>query len=121
MSVRTGVRGMQDAPKVESHIYYHRFMKTTTDIRDDELRNAMCFTRAKTKREGVVTTIVDFNRRRRMADLVKYAGTCRDFVTVEELQAQRRKQIETCEWSTWRPEEARTSRLRGRASRPADG
>lgn len=69
-------------------------MKTTVDIPDDELLDAMRFTRAKTKREAVVTAIADFNRRRRMADLIKYAGTCPDLMTVDELQAQRRKQVQ---------------------------
>ena len=50
-------------------------MKTTVDIPDDELRDAMRFTKARTKREAVVTVLVDFNRRRRMAELVKYSGT----------------------------------------------
>jgi len=66
-------------------------VKTTIDIPEDELLDAMRFTRAKTKREAVVTAIVDSNRRRRMADLIKYAGTCPDLMTVEELQAQRRQ------------------------------
>ena len=35
----------------------------------------MRFTKAKTKREAVVKVLADFNRRRRMAELVKYAGT----------------------------------------------
>ena len=69
-------------------------MKTTIDIPEDELRDAMRFTRAKTKREAVVTAIVDFNRRRRMADLVQYAGTCPDLMTVDELQAQRRQRVQ---------------------------
>ena len=70
-------------------------MKTTIDILDDELRDAMRFTRAKSKREAVVTAIVDFNRRRRMADLIKYAGTCPDLMTVDELQAQRRQRVQS--------------------------
>ena len=53
----------------------------------------MRFTRAKTKREAVVTAIVDFNRRRRMAELVKYAGTCPDLMTVDELRTQRRQRV----------------------------
>ncbi len=69
-------------------------MKTTIDIPDDELSDAMRFTRARTKREAVVTAIADFNRRRRMAELVNYAGTCPDLMTVEELQAQRRKRVQ---------------------------
>lgn len=55
----------------------------------------MRFTRAKTKREAVVTAIADFNRRRRMADLIKYSGTCPDLMTVDELQAQRRKRVQS--------------------------
>ena len=65
------------------------FMKTTIDIPEGELEDALRFTRAKTKREAVVTALADFNRRRRMAELIKYAGTCPDMMTVEELRAQR--------------------------------
>ena len=64
-------------------------MKTTIDIPANELSDAMRFTRAKARREAVVTAIADFNRRRRMAELVEYAGTCPDMMTVEELRAQR--------------------------------
>ena len=66
-------------------------MKTTVDIPDKELEDAIRFTRAKTKREAIVAAITDFNRRRRMADLVKHAGTCDALITVDELQKQRRK------------------------------
>ena len=61
-------------------------MKTATDTPDRELRDA------KTRREGVVTASADFNRRR-MADLVQYAGTCPDLMTVRELEAQRRRRV----------------------------
>lgn len=66
-------------------------MKTTVDIPDSELEDAIRFTNAKTKREAVVGAIADFNRRMRMAELIKYAGTCDDLITSEELQAQRRE------------------------------
>ena len=66
-------------------------MKTTIDIPVDELADAMRFTGAKTKREAVVTALSDFNRRRRMAELVKFAGTCPDMMTADELRAQRRQ------------------------------
>jgi hypothetical protein len=66
-------------------------LKTTVDIPDDELRDVIRFTRARTKREAIVTAITDFNRRRRLAELVKHAGTCEDLITVEELQSQRRR------------------------------
>ena len=63
-------------------------MKTTLDIPETELRDAMRFTKAKTKREAVVTALEEFNRRRRMADLVKYSGTFSDdFPTNEEIEA----------------------------------
>ena len=66
-------------------------MKTTIDIPNEELADAMRFTRAKTKREAVVTALSDFNRRRRMAELVKFAGTCPDMMTAGELRGQRRQ------------------------------
>jgi hypothetical protein len=63
-------------------------MKTTVDIPENELRDAMRFTRAKTKREAVVKVLEDFNRRRRMAELVKYSGTFSDrFPTNDEIEA----------------------------------
>jgi hypothetical protein len=66
-------------------------MKTTVDIPDNELKDAMRFTRARTKREAIVTAITEFNRRRRMAELVNRAGTCPNLTTVEELQQMRRR------------------------------
>ena len=66
-------------------------MKTTIDIPENELSDAMRFTRAKTKREAVVTALADFNRRRRMAELVRYAGTCPDLMTVDELRDRRQR------------------------------
>lgn len=48
----------------------------------------MRFTKAKTKREAVVWVLEDFNRRRRMAELVKYAGTFSDeFPSNDEIEA----------------------------------
>ena len=69
-------------------------MKTTIDIPENELADAIRFTHAKTKREAVVTAIADFNRRRRMAELASYAGTCPDLMTVDELWEQRRRRVE---------------------------
>lgn len=66
-------------------------MKTTVNIPEDELRDAIRYSGAKTKREAVVTAIADFNRRHRMAELVRHAGTCDGLITVEQLQQQRRK------------------------------
>jgi hypothetical protein len=61
-------------------------MKTSVDIPDRELEDAIRFTGAKTKRQAIVTAVADFNRRQRMAELVKHFGTCRDLITVEELK-----------------------------------
>jgi Arc/MetJ family transcription regulator len=66
-------------------------MKTTVDIPDEELEDVMRFTRATTKREAIVTAIVEFNRRRRMAALIRHAGTCESLVAPEDLRTQRRK------------------------------
>ena len=63
-------------------------MKTTVDIPENELRDAMRFTKAKTKRAAVVRVLEEFNRRRRMAELVKYAGTFSDaFPTNDDIEA----------------------------------
>jgi Arc/MetJ family transcription regulator len=76
---------------VDSQFPYCGIMKTTVDIPESDLADAMRFTQAKTKREAIVAAIQEFNRRRRMAELVKHAGTCADLITVDELQNQRRK------------------------------
>lgn len=72
-------------------------MKTTIDIPDRELKDAMRFLGARTKREAVVTALHELNRRYRMARLVKYSGTC-DFDTNAEVEA-----LEVAESSEDRP------------------
>ena len=67
-------------------------MKTTIDIPDKELADAMKFTGAKTKREAIVTVISEFNRRHRMAALVKYSASSKSLITAQELQDLRRKE-----------------------------
>jgi hypothetical protein len=66
-------------------------MKTTINIPDKELQDAIRYTGAKTKRQAIVTAVADFNRRQRMAELVKHFGTCRDLITTEELLDLRKK------------------------------
>ncbi len=66
-------------------------MKTTVDIPDKELEDAIKFTKAKTKRDAIVGAITDFNRRMRMAQLTRYSGTCADMISPQELQAIRQK------------------------------
>ncbi len=63
-------------------------MKTTVDIPEMELKDAMRFTKVKTKREAVVRILEEFNHRRRMAELVKYSGTFSDrFPTNDDIEA----------------------------------
>ncbi len=66
-------------------------MKTTVDIPEKDLADAMRFAGAATKREAIVTAIREYNHRRRMAALVKHAGTCKTLVTLEENREQRRR------------------------------
>ena len=66
-------------------------MKTTVDIPDVELADAIRFTRARTKREAIVTAITEFNHRRRMAELAKRAGSCPDMMTADELRQLRHR------------------------------
>ena len=70
-------------------------MKTTVDTPENELSDGIRFTGAKTKRQAVVTAITEFSRRRRMAELADYAGTCPDLMTVGELREQSRHRMES--------------------------
>lgn len=64
-------------------------MKTTIDIPDKELKEAIKYTGAKTKRDAVVYALKDFNKRRRLAELSKILGTFKDFMTQEDLKLMR--------------------------------
>jgi Arc/MetJ family transcription regulator len=64
-------------------------MKTTLDIPEDELREAIRHTGAKTKREAVVIALAEFNRRRRLQKLAEQFGTLDGFMTQEELRRMR--------------------------------
>ncbi|HEV2852309.1 MAG TPA: type II toxin-antitoxin system VapB family antitoxin [Thermoanaerobaculia bacterium] len=64
-------------------------MKTTIDIPEKELRDAMKYTGARSKREAVVAALVDFNRRQRLQRLAQQFGTFEDFLSQEELQRMR--------------------------------
>ncbi|MCX7014967.1 MAG: type II toxin-antitoxin system VapB family antitoxin [Candidatus Sumerlaeota bacterium] len=65
-------------------------MKTTIDIPEDMLAEAMRFARAKTKREAIVAAVSDFNRRHRMAALTRHLGTCRNLMSVKDLDEMRK-------------------------------
>ena len=65
-------------------------MKTTIDIPELALEEAMKFTGAKTKRDAVVNVVEDFNRRHRLAALAKrLRGSMPNFMTQEDLQVMR--------------------------------
>jgi hypothetical protein len=64
-------------------------MKTTVDIPEEALREAIAHTRARTKREAIVTAVLDFNRRKRLEKLVQQLGTFEDVMTQEELRRMR--------------------------------
>jgi Arc/MetJ family transcription regulator len=72
-------------------------MKTTVDIPEKVLAEAMRFTRAKTKREAIVTAIEDYNRRKRMAELVKYSGTSDTLLSNKEIEDLDKKRIRKLE------------------------
>jgi Arc/MetJ family transcription regulator len=72
-------------------------MKTTVDIPEKALADAMRFAGAKTKREAIVTAIEDYNRRKRMAELVKYSGTSETLLSneaIEDLERKRARRLE---------------------------
>ena len=64
-------------------------MKTTVDIPERELREAIRHTGAKTKKEAIVTAISEFNRRKRLEKLVAQFGTLEGLMTQEELRRMR--------------------------------
>lgn len=68
-------------------------MTTTIDIPDETLIEIMRFTKAKTEGEAIVTALEDFSRRRRMAELVKYSGTCQEMMSSEELMELREREL----------------------------
>lgn len=61
-------------------------MKTTIDIPDAALADAMRFTGAKTKREAVVKALVEYNRQQLVKEVVASFGTW-DIATNDEIEA----------------------------------
>jgi len=65
-------------------------MKTTIDIPEDVLKEAVRNTGAKTKREAIVTAVERFNRRQRLERLAEQLhGALPDFMTQEDLKVMR--------------------------------
>ena len=65
-------------------------MKTTIDIPEGTMEEAMKFTGAKTKREAVVTAVERFNHLKRLEKLnARVRGQFRGFMTQADLKAMR--------------------------------
>jgi hypothetical protein len=65
-------------------------MKTTIDIPEKSLQEAIQHTGAKTKRDAIVTAVDEFNRLHRLKDLAeRLHGSCPNFMTQENLQQMR--------------------------------
>jgi Arc/MetJ family transcription regulator len=61
-------------------------MKTTIDLPEAELAEAMRHTRAKTKTEAVSLAVADYNRRQRLAKLAVKFGTFKDMMSRADLK-----------------------------------
>lgn len=64
-------------------------MKTTIDIPEEELKEAIKHTGAKSKKDAIVYAVKDFNRRRRLAELSRVLGTFSEFMTQDDLKVMR--------------------------------
>ena len=73
-------------------------MKTTVNIPDKVLRDAMRHTKAKTKREAIVKALEEMNRRYSQAELLKYTGKFGSLMTNEEIEG-----MEEDDWKSWTP------------------
>ena len=67
-------------------------MKTTVDIPDEVLKEAMRHSKASTKRDASVGALEEYNRRKRMAALTRHLGTFEHFMTLDELMRMRTNQ-----------------------------
>jgi len=64
-------------------------MKTTIDIPDQELRDVIKNTRAKTKREAVNAAVSEYNRRCRVEKILGFLGKMDGIMTQDELRRMR--------------------------------
>ena len=65
-------------------------MKTTIDIPEDVLSEAIRHTRARTKREAILTAVERFNKLKRLEALnARIRGRFKDFMTQADLQTMR--------------------------------
>ena len=66
-----------------------RSMKTTIDLPENELAEAMLHTKAKTKTEAVSMAVAEYNRRQRLAKLADKMGTFKEMMTRTDLKKMR--------------------------------
>ena len=64
-------------------------MKTTIDIPDELMKDALKFSKASTKREAVVSALEDYIRRQKVKKVLKMFGTFENMMTQEELMDMR--------------------------------
>lgn len=68
-------------------------MKTTLDVPESLLNDAMRISGAKTKRAAVMAALEELIRRGRMQTLARELGNSDTFMTSEELQATRLREM----------------------------
>ena len=61
-------------------------MKTTIDIPDKLLRDAMRHTKAKTKREAVLQAVSEMNRRHYVEQVINLFGRSATFLSNEDIE-----------------------------------
>ena len=65
-------------------------VRVSLDLAEPEIQDLLRFTGAATIEEAIVAAVTEFNRRQRIAALVRHAGTGELMATPESLQAARR-------------------------------
>jgi hypothetical protein len=68
-------------------------MKTTIDIPDAALQEAMAHSQAATKKDAVLEAIDDYNRRKRAERAVAAFGTFKQFMTPSQHRTNRRSRL----------------------------
>jgi hypothetical protein len=62
-------------------------MKTTIDIPDQLLEDAMRYSGAKTKKEAVLKAVEEYNHRNKVEAFLKLRGSMPDFPSNDEIEA----------------------------------
>jgi len=64
-------------------------MKTTIEIPNEELKQLIAFTGAKTKKDAINAAIKSYNKQQRLLTLSKKLGTFENFIDANELDQMR--------------------------------